>query len=361
VVDDPAHAVALDAAAADARAVGAALELAVFANEASGENLAELATQLGSIDVSVARVLVYLASGGFSSVLGFTPAAVVRLVREHLEPAVGAVPFAGGTNQNFSDINRDRPSDPAISAITFAVSPTIHAADDASIVENLVGVGEVVRMGRLFPGGRPVSISPITISTRFGPYPAGPAETGDLPPSVDVRQASLLGAAWTVGMLKYAAEAGAASVTAYETTGWRGIVETDAGNGMPDRFPSRPGDAFPLYHVLADVGEWRDGRVVAAPSSEPLRVEALAVETPDRARHLLVASVAPEAAFVVVTGLPNGPVRVRTLDASTGSAAMSDPAGLRATGEAATVSGGRLRLQLGPYGLVRVDVPAASR
>jgi len=292
-------------------------------------------------------------------VASFTPAAVVRLVREHLEPVVGQASFAGGTNQNFSDINRDRPSDPAISATTFAVSPTIHAADDASIVENLVGVGEVVRMARSFPGGRPVSISPITISTRFGPYPAGPAQPGDLPPSVDVRQASLLGAAWTVGMLKYAAETGAASVTAYETTGWRGIIETDAGNDMPDRFPSRPGDAFPLYHVLADVGEWRDGRVVPAPSSDPLQVEAVAVETPDGARHILVGSVAPRAGSAVLAGLPDGPVRVRTLDASTGPGATSDPAGFRASRETATVSGGRLGLQLGPYAVVRVDVPAA--
>jgi hypothetical protein len=176
-----------------------------------------------------------------------------------------------------------------------------------------------------------------------------------------VRQASLLGAAWTVGMLKYAAETGAASVTSYETTGWRGIVETDAGTEMPDRFPSQPGDVFPLYHVLADVGEWRDARVVAAPSSEPLRVEALAVETAAGARHVLVANVAPEAASVVVTGLPNGSVHVRTLDGSTGAAAMSDPVGFRVAGEAATVSGGRLRLQLGPYAVVRMDVPATSR
>ena len=150
-------------------------------------------------------------------------------------------------------------------------------------------------------------------------------------------------------------------MTAYETTGWRGIVETDAGNEMPDRFPSRPGDVFPLYHVLADFGEWRDGRVVAAPSTEPLRVEALAVETADGARHVLLASVAPEFVDVVVSGLPDGPVRVRTLDASTASAAMSDPAGYRATGEAATVSEGSLTLRLGPYAVARVDVPAGSR
>jgi hypothetical protein len=162
-------------------------------------------------------------------------------------------------------------------------------------------------------------------------------------------------------MLKYAAETGAASVTAYETTGWRGIVETDAGNDMPARFPSRPGEAFPLYHVVADVGEWREGRVIAAPSSEPLRIEALAVETPDGARHLLVANVAPEAGSVTLSGLPDGPVRIRTLNAATGSTAMADPIAFRATGESATVADGRLRLELGPYAVIRLDVPAPAR
>ena len=46
--------------------------------------------------------------------------------------------------------------------------------------------------------------------------------------AVDVRQASLLGSAWTATALKHLAEAGAASVTWYETAGWRGIVEWDA-------------------------------------------------------------------------------------------------------------------------------------
>jgi hypothetical protein len=161
-------------------------------------------------------------------------------------------------------------------------------------------------------------------------------------------------------MLKHAAETGAASVTAFETTGWRGIIETDAGNEMPDRFPSRPGDVFPMYQALADFGEWRDGRVVAAPSTEPLRVEALAVETADGARHLLVASVAPEAVEVELTGLPDGPASLRRLDLTNGRDAMSDPAAFRAGGETATVSGGRLRLSLGAYAVARIDLARPS-
>src|SRR5205085_4963814 len=93
---------ALARAAADARAVGAALELAVFANDQSDAALGRLAAQLAALDVPVARVLVYFAREGFSALSGLTPASVVRLVRDRLEPVVGDVPFAGGTNQSFA-------------------------------------------------------------------------------------------------------------------------------------------------------------------------------------------------------------------------------------------------------------------
>jgi len=41
---------------------------------------------------------------------------------------------------------------------------------------------------------------PVTLATRFGPYPASPAQTGDPPASVEVRRASLLSAAARLGL-----------------------------------------------------------------------------------------------------------------------------------------------------------------
>lgn len=344
-------------AMAEAVSLGAALELALSVDATQGEALEALAKELRR-GGPVARVLVYLATDGFSAMLSLTPASLVRLVREHLEPVTGPVIFAGGTNQNFSDVNRDRPTDPALTGVCFSISPTVHAADDASIVENQVGAAEVVRMARSFSGDRAICVSPVTIATRFGPYPAGPAAPGDLPPSVDVRQASLLGAAWTVGELKYLAEAGAASATLFETTGWRGILETEAGNPMPERFPSAAGEVFPIFHVLADLAAWRDGRVVATSSTDPLRAVALAVSTPDDGRHVLVANVAPSRVRVVLEGLPDGLVRRRDLDAASADLAATDPATFRAGGADATVLDGRLVLDLGPYAIARIDPPS---
>ncbi len=344
----------LQRAKADAAALDTGLELALSVNETHGEALAALAKDLGE-GCAVARVLIYPASDGFSAMLSLTPASLVRLVREHLEPVTGTVVFAGGTNQNFSDINRDRPTDPVLTGVCFSISPTVHAADDASIIENQAGAAEVVRMARSFSGDRAICVSPVTIATRFGPYPDGPAAPGDPPPSVDVRQASLLGAAWTVGELKHLAEAGAASVTLFEPTGWRGIVGSEAGNPMPERFPSAPGDAFPIFHVLADLAEWRDGRIVATTSSQPLEAVALAVETRDGARHVLAANVSPSPIRVILEGLPDGPVHRRDLDAASAEAAATDPAAFRTAGTDAVVSDGRLVLDLAPYAFARID------
>jgi D-apionolactonase len=170
-----------------------------------------------------------------------------------------------------------------------------------------------------------------------------------------VRQISLLGAAWTAATLGRLAEAGAASITWYETAGWRGIVEREAGSSHA-AFPSQPGQAFPLYHVLADAGEWSGATVRRTRSSAPLRAEALAVE--DAAGlHLLVANLRPEATTVELAGLDGSTARVRMLDATNAVDAASDPAGFRtAEAVARPMDRGGLRLDLEPYAVARVDL-----
>ncbi len=356
---DDGYRAALDRASADRRALGCGLELALHTNESQAPALSDLATRLAAAGAPVARVLVYAAADGFNAFVTTTPARLVGLVRRHLEPVVGEVVFAGGTNQNFADINRDRPSSPELTGVCFSVSPTVHAADDRSIVENLAGQAEVVTMARSFSGDRAIVVSPVTIATRFGPYPAGPAGPGDLPPPVDVRQASLLGAAWTVGSIAALSTSGAAAVTWYETTGWRGLVETGRGSPMPEKFPSQPGQVFPLYHVFADVAEWRDGTLRDVASSDPLRVVSLAVDAGGQ-RHLLVANVTPAPLRVVLAGLDGADVaQVRVLDEAACASALHDPAGWRDTpGSAADVLDGRLSLQLSPFAVARVDARA---
>jgi D-apionolactonase len=180
-----------------------------------------------------------------------------------------------------------------------------------------------------------------------------PTPPGELPDSVDVRQAALFGAAWTAGSLKYLSEAGAGSVTYYETTGWRGVVERADGPELPERFASRAGEAFPLYHPLADAIEWEGAEMLACESSDVLAAVAFAVRSAEGAVHLLVANLTPRERDVVVAPI-EGDLRLRRLNESTAAEAAADPQAFRAGNEPAAAEG-HFALTLGPYEVVRID------
>jgi hypothetical protein len=333
-----------------AGALDCRLELAVFVGERA-EPLAELAAALEGSAVPVARVLVFRA-GEHS-----TPAEVVRDVREQLAPAVGGAPFAGGSNALFTEVNRTNPDPQAVDGIAYAVNATVHAEDDTSVMETPAMHGETVRSARAFSGGLPAHVGPVTFNQRFNPVATGPEPEpppGELPPQVDARQCTLLGAAWTLASVKSLAEAGAGSATYFETTGWRGVVETEAGSADADRFPSQPGAVFPLYHVLADLGESKGWQVLASTSTRPLAVAALALRN-EGAVRVLVANLTGAEHRAVVAGLPDGPVSLRVLDEETAVEARDVPAAFRARRESADQAGGELALTLRPYAVVRID------
>jgi hypothetical protein len=170
---------------------------------------------------------------------------------------------------------------------------------------------------------------------------------------------SLFGAAWTLGSLKYLAEGGVYSATYYETTGWRGVMEREAGASLPAQFRSWPGTVFPLYHVFADVGEFAGGEVLPTRSSDPLKIVGLAVRQSDQMRVLL-ANFRQEPVRAHLTAL--GPVvRVRSLDETNAEEAMRSPEVFRAhAGAEERTAGGRLALDIRPFGLVRIDTTRAD-
>ncbi len=353
------HRAELQRAVEAARCTGAALELAVFLTDRAGDELDRLADALRTTDAAVARVLVVTDAEGFSELRGTTPVEVVRLAKERLDAAIGGAPVVGGTDQFFVEINRDRPDLTAMDGVAYSLNPQVHACDDLSLMENVSCQADRVRFLRSL-GDVPIHISPITLIGRTGPFPAGPPPAGDgLPGAVDVRQPSLLGAAWTVGSLSCLMQAGAASATYYETTGWRGVLETAAGS--PEGFPSRPGEAFCVYHVLRDVLASPDARVLAARSSEPLAVEGVALSSADGVLVLLANLTAADQE-AVVGPLPGDRASVRMLDETTAEQAMREPEAYRdAAAEQHAVAAGELRLALRPYAVATIGLPAAGR
>jgi hypothetical protein len=337
-----------------ARSLRAKLELALFLTDDAEAQLDALARELETTPTPVARVLVFYGGKAFSTGQGATPGKFVRLARKRLEAAIGEAPFIGGTNQFFAELNRDHPEVEAMDGVVYSINPQVHAADDESLVENLEAQAATIRTARSFSGDLPISVSPITLAARTGPYPAGPPAPGGLPPQVDVRQASLFGAGWTAVSVKYLAESGAASITYYETSGWRGVVEVDAGSPMADRFPSSPGTVFPLYHVFHDLADLKGGRLVEATATEPLLVDGLALRENGKS-HVVLANLTPRTQAVTVGPFEAAKLRVRQLNEETAAQALADPERFRASGAVTPAQDGHLRLELSPYALARID------
>ena len=337
-------------------AAGAHLEVSLHLLEGQVDELRDVAELLVA-GPPVDRVLVINADSRTATPSEVTRPALVALAREGLASVCEV--FVGGTEMYFTEVNRARTDMSGWDGLCFSITPQIHAFTDVDVVENLDAQGENVRSARVIARGKHVIVSPITMRRRVNFHAAGdppPTPPGELPDSVDVRQSSLYGAAWTAGSLKYISESGASSVTYYEATGWRGVVERAGGSELPEQFSSVAGNVFPLYHPLADAAEWGGAEVLACMSSDVLAAVGLAVRTPDGEGRALVANVTPSEREVVVGPL-HGRLCLRRLNEATAAQAASDPAAFRASSEAASADG-ELELTLAPYEVVRID-PAA--
>jgi len=204
-----------------------------------------------------------------------------------------------------------------------------------------------------------VVISPITLRIRNNAD--APRESAgsltELPTDVDPRQMSLFGAGWTLGSIaRLAATANVHSLTYFETTGWRGIMEADSGPPLANRFPSLAGSVFPMFHVFADIAEFPGRQIYPTHSTHPLLAEGLTLFESGGRRRVLVANLTADPQDLKIkTGTCHA--RVRYLDETNAEGAMRDPEGFRTQNGAPMESvAGKIELKLLPYGLARVDI-----
>ncbi len=314
---DPTWPERLRVAARDATGLGAALELAVHLPAGTGGDLASVARELGRMKVDLTRALIFRDGSRSTSAADLEAA---RIALDECGMAIGA-----GTDADLYQLNlQPPPADGDL--VCWSMNPQVHAFDAMSIAETPAAVvHQVASVRRCFPE-LPRVVSPVTLKPRSNPVATGPERPvppGELPPQVDVRQMSLFCAAWTVAMLKALSESGVESVTLFETTGWRGVLETTAGSPLPERFPSTPGSVFPVYHVLADVGVFSPRSVVPTEATGPAGVVSLLLGAGGR-RRLLLANLSTMPRHVSIDGL-GVPARVRVLDGTTLEAAMLRP------------------------------------
>ncbi len=345
---------ALRQASAEAHALGVPLEIALFLSDHAAQELPACVTLLAQLKPPVCRWLIFHIEEKVTS------ARWVRLARQHLIPYAPAAQVVAGTNAYFAELNRERPSLEELDAMCYALTPQVHAFDNMSLIETLPTQAVTVESARHFVGDLPIVISPVTLRPRFNPNAtdtSSPSDRDILPPQVDVRQMSLLGAGWTLGSLKYLAASQVASVTYYETTGWRGVMATEKGSPLPTRFRAPPGAVFPLYHVLADVGAFAGGEVLPVTLERervPAPVEALALRR-GQCQRMLLANVTPVPQRVMVRGLV-GECRVRALDERNAARAMTAPELFRTDQrKRLRASQNGLELTLWPYAVACVD------
>jgi hypothetical protein len=349
----PEYPAVLERASQTAMALGASLEVALFLSDSAEQELERLVALLERTKPPVAAWLIFRATDRL------TGEGLAGLARHRLTPYEPRARFGSGTDAYFTQLNRARPSATSLDFVCYSVNPQVHAFDDASLVETLEAQGATVKSARRLYDGLPLAVTPVTLKPRYNLDATGtepPLAAGELPRAVDPRQMSLLCAGWTVGSLKYLSESGAASMTYYETAGWQGVVTGAAGSRIPDKSPSLPGCVFPVYHVLADIGEFSGGEVVSTASSDALLADGICVRKGNRTM-LLLANLGPERQTVILRGLV-GPVRMRTLDETTAREAMDAPEEYRSReGASANAAPQGLRLDLLPFAVVRVDAP----
>jgi hypothetical protein len=312
---DPAWLPAFLAAARSANALGLPLELAVhLPADGRATEIQELRRELTRLRADVSRVLA-LQSGQLS-----TSTAALETVREYLGDL--EVPIGVGAAADLYLLNLQRPPAGA-DYVGWSMNPQVHARDTRSLLETpLAAATQVARVRTYFPE-TPLVVSPITLRPRFNPVATGPESDvpfGGLPPQVDPRQLSLVGAAWTVAMLAALAPSGVESLTFFETTGWLGVMETAAGSPLPERFPSFAGGVFPVWHVFAALQGFRS--VAAVLVGDPRSVAALAVTDRSGRKRLLLANLTP-APVSVCFGTIAGTVRL--LDGAVVADAMRTP------------------------------------
>jgi hypothetical protein len=150
----------------------------------------------------------------------------------------------GGARSHFTELNREHGRLPAgIRALTFSMTPQMHATERAQLVESIPMHTVVVRSAGDIARGRPLHVGPITLAPRFNAVATSGSDADASPGlesgygaeltvgATDPRQQSDALEAWTVASFAAIAaatdRADVASVSYFEASGPRGLGDGD--------------------------------------------------------------------------------------------------------------------------------------
>ncbi|HEY0549247.1 MAG TPA: hypothetical protein VGF13_06560 [Verrucomicrobiae bacterium] len=339
----------LRAAAAQANQLQLPLQCGLHFGPDAEPELAELARELEVVRPKVSLWIIY--QQGHAMV----PPGIIQLARRQLAGFGAQILLAAGATPFFTEFNRDRPPADSTALPCYPNTPQVHLKDPVTMIENVADVIETIETAKTI-SPQQVVLAPITLRP-WHKVPKGPdnVSSGELPGDVDPRQVSLFAAAWTLAHISCVAlSPHVHSATYFETTGWRGIMETENGSPLPAQFFSIPGTVFPIYHVLLEMAGFN--RVCPTHSTHPLQVEGITLLNAQNRKRILVANLLPEEQEIKIkTGTCDA--QVKRLNADTAEEAMRTPEAFRAqTGATTKAVSGKIELLLAPYEIARVDV-----
>ena len=342
-----------------AESVGAAvaLELVLPALGDYGEEAKAAARLVAEAGVDVADVAVspapYLMS--YQPTAEWPDIPPLEECYDAVRAAFPGKPVGGGMFAYFTELNRKRPPAVKLDFVTHTTCPIVHDADDRAVMESLEALPDVIASMRAIVGPVPYRIGPSAIGMRHNPYGAAPVENPDnvrvAMARVDPRQRGLFGAAWNLGYAAEAARGGLEALALSAPVGPFGIVYRRADHAQPYYDDLTDPAVYLVYYVIAAMAAAADKPRLAARNSDRLRVQSVAWAGPD-GPVLWLANVTDRPQVVVLAGLEDHTVVVRTLDAATYGQATADRAAFLPGGELRTSAG---ELTLDAYALAAVE------
>jgi hypothetical protein len=318
-----------------------AFELLITAESNADPEIAEAARLLAGAGIAPLSVAVFPKrdENSFQPGEARPPAPDEATIYQAVRKFFPRVPVGGGSPAFFTELNRKRPPSGTFDFITHATAPTVHAADDLSVIETLQSLPHILRSARAIAGDAPHHIGPIGIGARLNPYGPGPTpnpEDGRVGlADADPRQRALLGAAWHVGYAATVAPFGIDTLVLGAPVGPFGLVSTRQAYARPWWDDADEGSLYPLFHVAADLVAASGNRQLAIDVAHP-HIAALGWVS-DGQRHVLLANLSDRPVTLHLTGL--GAARLRKLDADHFEAAALRPTDFRSAVETLAMDG----------------------
>lgn len=129
-----------------------------------------------------------------------------------LRSTLPGVKTGAGTDANFAQLNRNRPSAERVDFLCYSIHPQEHASDKLSIIENIKGGFDTVRTAQSFVNTKQVHISSLSFFRRFN------ANIDTICPENRIEKyryaAGNLEAGWFIGTINELALAGTEAITA---------------------------------------------------------------------------------------------------------------------------------------------------